>query len=436
MDPEIKRLYDEANALHLQAKAIADEFKGKDMPAEKMQQWQTLLDQVDAKIEAAKSRERQVEQEAFMNDPATRLDAKMNDGGQETKIVWNGRELDAGEIADLKIGAFPAFIGKLNEPYAKAWRAYMRKGAGLLTTEQVKALSVGTAPEGGYLVQDTFLNQLIVKSREVSAMRRICNVLPPVPMGAVIVPTEDSVFSDAEWTTELATGSEDTIAPAGQKRLTPHPMAKRVKVSNTFFRTPGFDVEGYVRDRLAYKFGGTEENGFVNGLGVNGALGILNTPSLPTHTTDSSNAVYGNDIINFLYKLPAAYAQRARILCNRAFVRKVRQITKANAATAFTNYLWQPGLQPGVPNTILDTPYEISDRFDDGLDTSDDWEDNAIVAVVGDFSYYWIVDALTMSIQRLVELYAVTNQTGYIGRKEADGMCMLAEAFCALKIKA
>ena len=85
---------------------------------------------------------------------------------------------------------------------------------------------------------------------------------------------------------------------------------------------------------------------------------------------------------------------------------------------------------------ILDTPYEHSDRFDDGLDANDAWEDNAVVAVIGDFSNYWIVDALQMSIQRLVELYAETNQTGFIGRKESDGMIVLTEAFYALKVKA
>jgi hypothetical protein len=34
-----------------------------------------------------------------------------------------------------------------------------------------------------------------------------------------------------------------------------------------------------------------------------------------------------------------------------------------------------------------------------------------------------------MEMQRLVELYAATNQIGFIGRKETDGMPVLAEAF-------
>jgi HK97 family phage major capsid protein len=151
---------------------------------------------------------------------------------------------------------------------------------------------------------------------------------------------------------------------------------------------------------------------------------------LPVHTTAATTTVAADDIIDWVYKLPAAYAPRARIVCNRALVRKIRKLK-----TGTGEYVWQPGLQMGSPNMILDTPYEFSDRFDDGLDASDLWEANAVVAVIGDFSYYWIVDALQMSIQRLNELYAETNQTGYIGRKECDGQAMLAEAFYGLKVK-
>ena len=34
-----------------------------------------------------------------------------------------------------------------------------------------------------------------------------------------------------------------------------------------------------------------------------------------------------------------------------------------------------------------------------------------------------------MQVQRLVELYAATNQVGFIGRLETDGMPVLEEAF-------
>ena len=41
-----------------------------------------------------------------------------------------------------------------------------------------------------------------------------------------------------------------------------------------------------------------------------------------------------------------------------------------------------------------------------------------------------------MQVQRLVELYAETNQTGMIGRMESDGMPVLAEAFVRVQLGA
>jgi len=56
------------------------------------------------------------------------------------------------------------------------------------------------------------------------------------------------------------------------------------------------------------------------------------------------------------------------------------------------------------------------------------------VGILGDFSNYWIADALDMQVQRLVELYAEANQVGFIGRLETDGMPVLEEAFSRVKL--
>jgi HK97 family phage major capsid protein len=99
-------------------------------------------------------------------------------------------------------------------------------------------------------------------------------------------------------------------------------------------------------------------------------------------------------------------------------------------------YIWQAGLQAGVPNAILDVPYELSDRVATGLSgTPEVWSSGAVPACIFDPRFYWIVDALGMSIQRLTELYAESNQTGFIGRKQTDGMLVRAEAAYSLAIQ-
>jgi HK97 family phage major capsid protein len=51
------------------------------------------------------------------------------------------------------------------------------------------------------------------------------------------------------------------------------------------------------------------------------------------------------------------------------------------------------------------------------------------LGLIGDLSYYWIADNMSMQIQRLVELGALTNQDYFIGRMKLDGMPVLEKAF-------
>ena len=56
------------------------------------------------------------------------------------------------------------------------------------------------------------------------------------------------------------------------------------------------------------------------------------------------------------------------------------------------------------------------------------------VAVLGDLSQFYVVIALDMTIAVLTELYAETNETGYIGRMELDGCPVRESAFVRSKL--
>ena len=51
------------------------------------------------------------------------------------------------------------------------------------------------------------------------------------------------------------------------------------------------------------------------------------------------------------------------------------------------------------------------------------------IIILGNFDYYWIVDALDFRIQRLDELFALTNQVAFVIRMETDAQPVLADAF-------
>lgn len=428
MKIKIKRLYDEANQLHVRAKAILDEFKEKDMPGDKAKEVDDLLDQVEAKTAEAKRLERAAGMDDTFNQPNTQLplgggqDGKSGGISAETKSLLR-KEGFKSDVIDERF---------FDDAEAKRHLASLQYFKGGLDGVDRKDLQTSPASSGGYLVTDTQRSELLEKAAPVSAMRRIARILPSIPGGSSITPTEENELTDAEWTTEVKTGSKNEIKPFGGRVLSPKPLAKRILISDTELRAGRLiDIEGWINTRMGRRFGVPQENAFINGKGVNSPMGLLSWTSIPKYTTAVSNVLAADDIVNWAYSLPAAYAATARILTNRAFLRKVRLLKDQN-----NQYLWQPGLSAGHPSTILDWAYELSDQYPTGLDANDAYKDNELIATIGDFQYYWIVDSLNLSIKRLDELYAETNQVGFIGRLETDGMPVSNEAFYHLKVKA
>ena len=94
-------------------------------------------------------------------------------------------------------------------------------------------------------------------------------------------------------------------------------------------------------------------------------------------------------------------------------------------------YIWDDGLrqEASIPR-LCGFPVNVSE------DAPSTMTAGLYVAILGDFSKYYIAESLDITIQVLVELYAETNQNGYILRYEGDGMPVLEEAFTRLKMGA
>jgi HK97 family phage major capsid protein len=233
---------------------------------------------------------------------------------------------------------------------------------------------------------------------------------------------------DADWTSELGTGNEDGAMSFGKRELTPKPLAKRIKVSNKLLRLNP-DVEQLVIDRLAYKFAVSYEKAGMTGSGANQPLGVFTASANGISTgrdvsTDNAQTAFTADgLKNAKYTLKAGYWARAKWVFHRDGVKMLAKLKDGEG-----RYLWQNSVQLGQPDMYDGVPVFTSEyapnTFTSGL----------YVGIIGDFSYYHTADALDFSIQRLNELYAATNQTGFIGRLESDGMPVLEEAFVRVKL--
>jgi len=127
--------------------------------------------------------------------------------------------------------------------------------------------------------------------------------------------------------------------------------------------------------------------------------------------------------MNVFYSVKSAYQARGEWIMHRDVCAAIRKLKDGNG-----QYLWRPGIEGGAPDSILNRPVNQSEYAPNTFTTG------LYVYAFGDLSYYWTVDAMSFELQRLEELYAATNQVGFIGRLSADGAPVLAEAFARGKL--
>jgi HK97 family phage major capsid protein len=298
--------------------------------------------------------------------------------------------------------------------------------------QEFRDLSAGVSTEGGFLVApETFVTLLIKAMDDEVVVRQLANVIPMTGVSSIGVPTLDADPSDADWTTELRTGSADGAMRIGKRVMTPHPMAKRIKISMQLMRTAAIAPEALVRQRLGYKFGTTQEKAYMIGNGDKKPLGLFvaSNDGIPTSRDvsedNTATEVTALGLISAKYSLKAGYWANSNWLFHRDVMKQIAKLTDADG-----QFIWRESMRDGEPDRLLGRPSRMSEFAPNTLAA------NQYVGLLGDFSHYWILDSLVMQIQRLTELYAETNQIGFIGRYEGDGAPVLPEAFARVKLAA
>lgn len=317
------------------------------------------------------------------------------------------------------------------EEETRTFEKYLRFGASALQSQQEqRVLQAWSDPDGGFLVPpEQFVNKLLKFVDDMVFVRQAATKLTLSSGQSLGVPSLETDPADPDWTSELATGTEDTAMKFGKRSLTPSPLAKRVKVSATLLRMSSMNVDTLVTQRLAYKFAIAQEKAFLTGNGANQPLGLFTASNFGIST--SRDVSTGNlttsptfdGLLEAKYKLKQNYWNNAKWLFHRDVVKTIAKLKDGEG-----QYIWQQAKTQGEPDLLLGAPLMMSEYAPNTLTTG------LYVGLFGDFSFYWIADALDMQIQRLVELYAEANQVGFIGRMESDGMPALEEAFARVKL--
>jgi HK97 family phage major capsid protein len=308
-----------------------------------------------------------------------------------------------------------------SDEYRTAYDQWIRTGE---KTPELRANELlGAATTGGTLVPTFQRNSIIEKLGELVVMRQLATVITTA--STTTLPVEDTTGA-ATWG-KVNQAANRPVMTFGDVTLDARKLFSEVRAAIELLQDETTNIEGYINGKHSLKFAEAEEVAFC--VGNPGAAdpepnGFLNDSVEGVKVASSFSAAApfdAPDLFDLFHSLKPTYRAGATWLMDDLSSAFVRQLT-VDPSTTNNNWVWQPGLAPGAPDTILGKPV----RYSSGMPLPDTQSNKAIA--FGNFSYYYIGDRGQMTTQRLVEKYAEVGLIGFLATRRVDATLTIAEA--------
>lgn len=342
-----------------QAKALADKVadENRNFTGEEESTWTTLnseLDALDARIKAViegeqRAKDAEESMSKLRGEQRNQGGDQRGDKSDELRKFLNG---EAGRFMDI------------NPSGPVDFRSLLKSGA---TT-------------GGNTVPTNFYDRLVAHLIEVSAVMKAGVTVLNTSGGEVIQVPKTTAHSSAAIVTE---GSAITASdPAfGQISLGAYKYGTLIQVSRELLADTGVDLEGYLAMQAGRALGNAFGAHAITGTGSTQPRGIVTDATLGvTGGTGVVGAFTGDNLIDLFFSVIGPYreSQSCRWIMKDSSVATARKIKDTT-----NQYIWQPGLQAGVPDTILGKPV-LTDPNVAAVAVS------AKSVLFGDFSQYFV----------------------------------------------
>lgn len=310
----------------------------------------------------------------------------------------------------------------------RAFCAHLRTGS-LATLEAYNALQMDNPSQSGYLVApEEFRSEIIKEVDDAVFMRGLAKRYTLRGAHSLGFPKRIARMSSAAWGTEVSEPKMDETLAYGKREFKPNYMTAGVRISKPLiYNVP--DVEAIVRDEMSQNIGAKLEVGYMTGSGTNEPLGIFTasedgiSTGRDISTGNTSTEITFDGLLEAKYSIKTQYQPMLKWIFHRDAVKMLAKIKDSDG-----QYIWQQSVVEGTPDRLLNIPVLMSEYAPNTFTAG------KYVGMLGDFSNYWIVDGMEMEMSVLTELYALSNQIGYISRLSTDGMPVLEEAFARVTL--
>lgn len=380
-----------------QARAINDEFEGKDMPAEAAHQMEGHLKKASEYRRAVEREQQLKDNESWLSEPDYKHDGGASEGGQRLGGTDAGEFLLESERKDKELKSFLGFV---------------RKGFDGVAPE-VKADLVENAT-GELLVPADYAGT-IFKDVPRSAVIRSLALVRPTTRNRVEIGSLQ--IAAAGWgkleTAEGVTPAPDGLGnpPADKDEIKVWNLNCLVKIGVDELEDTDDNLEALIRSQLALKIAEQEDDAFAGGTGdVDKMPAAITTGVTQGISSAAGQTVTADELKALKYRVPSWARTNGVYLAHSDAEEQVALLKDANG-----NYLLQPSAAADEPATFFGKRWYTVDGLPAPDTTADAGTGTDPSIVFGDVRQgYAIADRKRLTVTRLVEKYVEDGKIGLL----------------------
>ena len=307
------------------------------------------------------------------------------------------------QVACRKVGVNPS------KDY---YEAELHRGNYDALRREMRAQETSPDSAGGFLIPEGFVYELERAFLAFGGMREVSSVIRTATGNDLSWPSVNDTSNKGHILAEAGTVSEQDVTFAATTFNAYKYSSKLVKVSEELLQDSAFNLASELGSLLGERIARILNEHFTTGTGTDQPNGVVTAATDSGVTVASATAITATEIIDLFHSVDPAYrdSDRSVWMMNDSSVAAVRKLVDSDG-----QFLWQPGMQLGVPDRLYGRRVIINQ------DCADIAADNKPF-LFGDFRLYKIRDVAGFRLRKLIERFSDQDLTGFIAfsRHDAD----------------
>ena len=316
------------------------------------------------------------------------------------------KEISLGDPSERRYGP-PAFLcGEVQK------QREVRVGLDVATSGAAKE----TIPQG-------FMAELEQVTLAYGAVRQVCRVIGTSTGNSMPWPVVDDTANVAAILAEATTiGTSVDPTFSAITFLAYKLSSKPVFASNEILQDSAFNLSSYLAEAIGVRFGRGENVYFTTGTNSSQPQGIV--AAAGTGVTSAAAAAFtADELLGLIHSLNPSYRSlpSTGFMMHDTCLLYVRKFKDANG-----QYLWQPGMQSGVPDRLAGYPVNINQQMEPLVSNVPVTAKKHVLFSAHE--KYVIRDCGPVRMYHLTERYRDVDQDCFIAFKRVDGRTLNAAA--------